>query len=168
MNQNQIDRLYKVAISRNAYANKIAKEMTSADYAALDAGPKIPAAGSPDADAAAYAALDAAPGIPAAGSPDAEAAAFTAEGERQGEYYNKLREQEARNIEAPTGFDINKFIDSIENRVSGMANKGADRISDIAHNPKVQIGAGLGAAGLAGYGIYKHLNKKKKRHEDED
>ena len=117
MNQNQIDRLYKVAISRNAYVNKMATEMTAEEYANLDAGPKIPAAGSPDADAA----------------------AFTAEGERQGAIANAA-------AGSTTGFNFETF-------------------KKILQNPNVQMGAGLGAAGLAGYGIYKHLNKKKKRDE---
>ena len=36
MNQNQIDRLYKVAISRNAYANKMAEDSTKMDFTPYD------------------------------------------------------------------------------------------------------------------------------------
>lgn len=65
-----------------------------------------------------------------------------------------------------SGFSLDRFVAIVKDRarqISDMAGRGAQGISTLAQDPRVQIGAGIGAAGLAGYGIYKHLNKKDKK-----
>ena len=65
-----------------------------------------------------------------------------------------------------SGFSLDRFVAIVKDRarqISDMAGRGAQGISTLAQDPKVQIGAGIGAAGLAGYGIYKHLSKKDKK-----
>lgn len=78
-----------------------------------------------------------------------------------------------------SGFSLDRFVAIIKDRarqisdmagrgahgISDMAGRGAQGISTLAQDPRVQIGAGIGAAGLAGYGIYKHLSKKDKKKE---
>jgi len=160
MNQNQIDRLYKVAISRNAYLNKMAGNnpekangITYGEFATPGKGERETF--EPDPSKLTANREKAVSALPAAESPAAV---------EEAESPAAVEEAESPAANSPTGFDINKFIDSIRNRASNMS----DTVSNIAHNPNVQIGAGIGAAGLAGYGIYNHFNKKKKRHEDED
>ena len=127
MNQNQIDRLYKVAISRNAYANKIAEDNQETPGPGEEWPMPLSEMDTRNPNVI----------FPTTNYGKRELAYKADEG--------SMRKNFAA-ANSTTGFNFETF-------------------KKILQNPNVQMGAGLGAAGLAGYGIYKHLNKKKKRDE---